>query len=929
MAADQGIMALPESAQMQQPQLGLDDAYDAVRSGVQESLPEAAGMLQQGMDQILPNLQEMSDENLDRFLQIVQYLNDNPEKYTELVAQLVQAGLVDEGDFPPEYDPEFLASLGAVILEARRSRGAAQPQQFAQGGLASLGRGNDTMLAHINPQEARMLKRHGGMGTINPKTGLPEYDFWSSLVKSVTQPFKSVVNGVKSVLKSPIGRILGTVALAAFLGPGALGISGLGLGAAAMPLASGAVTALTGGKLKDVLKSAAVGYLAGPTSPITGAIGTGLGALAPGLGNVAQMALSSGLAGTTVGLLSGQNLKQAVGSGLISGLGTYASANFGTKPPMVEGIERNMGTNAADVAALEAREAAINAGVTPGQPTGLGTPAETSPVPSRINTNLGSTSAPVAPPVTPGAAAQIPAPGAPAAPAAAPTAVAAPGGYQKPLGFVEGFERDGIMGGLKNAFMPAAPTEAQILASPELPKYQALGFKGNELMSKTAEAMGAPGAIRTYAPLAAAGLGIMGLSGGFKKPPVQLNASQQAMVDNIAAQRKKVEENPGAYTAKGLEKFGIKYNDKGEIVGSSPWSSPYRMNDVRVESNAFSPYMMTPSAPLTAYRGYAQGGTVDESFITDSDGQQIPISYGPPAPTEQPAPIAAATPAPANLFDTVGPPIPSTSSSPDWRFTPEQRRQSLQDAINLNKQVLSTAEFGSKKYTDALQALSKDRSALSAMDYELAHPAGVMSAAQTAGMAQGRDLAARMYPSLNPSAAAQMFPTMPRTTGRVPQPYNTSSMYSNLQPAPPRMPRGPITTMPITQPPVTQPPITQPPVTQPPVTQPPITQPPQTELPVTEPRRVLRNTVYPSVEQTSAMANGGIASLAQGGYPRMTGAINGPGTETSDSIPAMLSNNEFVFTAKAVRGAGGGSARQGAKRMYALMHQLERNAARG
>jgi hypothetical protein len=73
----------------------------------------------------------------------------------------------------------------------------------------------------------------------------------------------------------------------------------------------------------------------------------------------------------------------------------------------------------------------------------------------------------------------------------------------------------------------------------------------------------------------------------------------------------------------------------------------------------------------------------------------------------------------------------------------------------------------------------------------------------------------------------------------------------------------------------------------------------------------------------------GIASLAQGGYPRRTGQISGPGTEKSDSIPAMLSDGEFVMTAKAVRGAGKGSRRAGAKKMYDLMHQLERNASRG
>jgi hypothetical protein len=74
---------------------------------------------------------------------------------------------------------------------------------------------------------------------------------------------------------------------------------------------------------------------------------------------------------------------------------------------------------------------------------------------------------------------------------------------------------------------------------------------------------------------------------------------------------------------------------------------------------------------------------------------------------------------------------------------------------------------------------------------------------------------------------------------------------------------------------------------------------------------------------------GGIATLGTGGYPRKTGQINGPGTGTSDSIPAMLSDGEFVMTAKAVRGAGKGDRRAGAKRMYALMNQLEKNAARG
>jgi len=69
--------------------------------------------------------------------------------------------------------------------------------------------------------------------------------------------------------------------------------------------------------------------------------------------------------------------------------------------------------------------------------------------------------------------------------------------------------------------------------------------------------------------------------------------------------------------------------------------------------------------------------------------------------------------------------------------------------------------------------------------------------------------------------------------------------------------------------------------------------------------------------------------LADGGeaFPRMNGPISGPGTETSDDIPAMLSDGEFVVNAKAVRGVGklngaDGSKeeqrRNGARMMYAL-----------
>jgi hypothetical protein len=68
-------------------------------------------------------------------------------------------------------------------------------------------------------------------------------------------------------------------------------------------------------------------------------------------------------------------------------------------------------------------------------------------------------------------------------------------------------------------------------------------------------------------------------------------------------------------------------------------------------------------------------------------------------------------------------------------------------------------------------------------------------------------------------------------------------------------------------------------------------------------------------------AKGGITEINyrdKGGYVPPVGK-----KERADDIPAMLSNNEFVFTAKAVRNAGDGDVKQGAKKMYALMKRLE------
>ena len=72
-----------------------------------------------------------------------------------------------------------------------------------------------------------------------------------------------------------------------------------------------------------------------------------------------------------------------------------------------------------------------------------------------------------------------------------------------------------------------------------------------------------------------------------------------------------------------------------------------------------------------------------------------------------------------------------------------------------------------------------------------------------------------------------------------------------------------------------------------------------------------------------------IQGKAEGGevYPRKTGAISGPGTKTSDDIPAMLSDGEFVQRTDAVNGAGvmmGATNAEEARKKGALQDKLSK-----
>jgi hypothetical protein len=118
------------------------------------------------------------------------------------------------------------------------------------------GREGDTVLAHITPQEAGILKLLGGSGTINPHTGLPEFKSIRQFLKSTpvlkdvykvgSQIGKGIESGVESIAKAlgPVGQI----AAAYFGGP---------IGAA---LYAGLAPPGSSFDVKDAAKAAALTY---------------------------------------------------------------------------------------------------------------------------------------------------------------------------------------------------------------------------------------------------------------------------------------------------------------------------------------------------------------------------------------------------------------------------------------------------------------------------------------------------------------------------------------------------------------------------------------------------------------------------------------------------------------------------------------------
>lgn len=313
---DQGIMALPQAgmqAPTAQPQAAIDpknfspQVFDYARMQPEQFGQDIMGGMEAAdpamvaeFKQALAGMQ-LPPEVIDVLGDMVDAILADPENYEEDRASAIQAGIPEE-ILPPMFDPAFFAAFNIALdqLSAQQT-----PVGMARGGImalspiateiAKMGRNGDRMLAHITPAEARMLRRSGGSGTINPRTGLREYGKlkkWAkSAVKAITEPVKSAVKSVgkavKKIAASPLGKIALTAAAIYFMGGAGLNLASGSLGITNAALAQGVnafagstlVNLASGQKLGDAIKGGVMtGVLAGVT---TGAV-QGFDATVPG-----------------------------------------------------------------------------------------------------------------------------------------------------------------------------------------------------------------------------------------------------------------------------------------------------------------------------------------------------------------------------------------------------------------------------------------------------------------------------------------------------------------------------------------------------------------------------------------------------------------------------------------------------------------------
>lgn len=568
---EEGIMALEPRPMDQGPapeQISYGEAYNATKNAVRQYHPQIADQYEAGMGELLAEIGTLTAEELDALRELVDYIEKNRDRYPQVIAELVAQDIIDEGDFPPQYDEEFMAILRAAIEEASQ-RGMAIPlpsvQQFAMGGIASVaesmrqkGRFGDTMLAHITPEEAQMLMSMGGSGTINPITGLPEF-FLKKIFKGIKKAVKGIVKGVKKVLDSPIGRIIGTIALTPFVGP----------------VAAGAIVGGITGGVKGAILGGIGGYV-NSAGFLDNALGSTFGkGLVSTLGQTgAELAIRTAT-GTAMGLAGGASLGDAVKGGVVNAAVSFAMNRAVPKGQEAPIEDRSMAATSSGGAPAPSPIAQAAA-----QPGGMGLQA---PVPG--STEFFNQGRVVPTPAT--TAAQIPTPPVPgsaeffnqgrvvqgATPTAATTqAAAVPDQIQTLSGDmsrVPGSDIASKMGitSPSTAGAPPPPTSAPDFSVSRLFNEPLSYTKDiySTYLSPSRQGLSAnAGILEKYGPLTAAGIGAMYVGGGFEPQTVTGPGILPKETGSDFINRA-----PNRYLMQNLP--GVIYGPEGDIIGSRPY----------------------------------------------------------------------------------------------------------------------------------------------------------------------------------------------------------------------------------------------------------------------------------------------------------------------------------------------------------------------
>lgn len=272
-------------------------------------------------------LADVPMDQLDELIKLMEVALSRPNAYPQIRAAALADDMAEPKDLPEQFDPVVLASVLAVLYRLRDGArdGSSAKARMARGGLtnvrslASQGRLGDTMLAHISPEEAAMLKARGGAGTINPQTGLPQFF-------SLKKVLGAVLPIALSIVAPGIGTAIGT----------ALGASGAAAAALGGAVIGGVSAGLSGG---NVLQGAALGGLGGG---LGGMVGGGVNsALGLQLGQTGQSILGGALVGGGLGAITGQGAgKGALMGGLGAGLGQFGQ---GMQSPMLSAGTRSAG----------------------------------------------------------------------------------------------------------------------------------------------------------------------------------------------------------------------------------------------------------------------------------------------------------------------------------------------------------------------------------------------------------------------------------------------------------------------------------------------------------------------------------------------------------------------------------------------------------